>query len=141
MSEAELLQIAISASTAVLTVFSIFFALVSAYIVALYLFLNRAPICLRALAFFLVSTAFVFFAAMVWNYQYIGEGIHMAWKHLASRATGMETLGPPLIVRYVFIDGQTVGMWAGWIVGVVVYVALAYMTFFYGWKIPAQDPD
>jgi hypothetical protein len=141
MSESELLQIAISASTAVLTVFSVFFGIVSGYIVALYLFLSKAPLGLRGLAFLLLSVAFVLLGAMAWNFQYMGEGIHTAWKHLPSRATGMESLGPPLIVRYVFIDSQMLGIWAGWFVGVVVYGALGYMTFFYSWKLPERGFD
>jgi hypothetical protein len=141
MSEAELLQIAIGASTAVLTVFSLFFALVSGYIAALFFFLNRAPLGLKGLAFFLLSAAFVFFGAMAWNFQYMGEGIHTAWRHLASRMTEMESLGPPLIVRYVFIDSESLGILAGWMGAVVVYVSLAYMTFLYNWNIPAQNPD
>jgi hypothetical protein len=140
MSEAELLQIAISASTAVLTVFSVFFAMVSGYIVALYFFLSRAPFALRLMAFLLLTIAFVLLAMMTWNFQYMGEGIHTAWKHLPSRATGMDSLGPPLIVRYVFVDSRMLGAWAGWLVGLLVYGALVYMTFFYKWGLQARHP-
>ncbi len=108
MSESELLQISMSAAGTLLSVFSLFFGIVSAYIVALYFFLHQAPAALKLLAFLLLSLAFLVLAAMGWNLQYLGEGIHHAWTALPAKATGMDSLGPPLIVRSIFIDGRAV---------------------------------
>lgn len=133
MTEYELLQISIDAASTLLSIFSLFFGFVSAYVVALYLFLFRAPLALRFLAFLLLTLAFIFIAAMGWNLQYLGEGVHHAWAALKPKATGMETLGPPLIVRTVFVDGQLFTAWVSWAMGAVVYMLLAYLTFIYRW--------
>lgn len=133
MQESELLQVSVSAAGTLLNVFSLFFAVVSAYVVAVYFFLYRAPVALKLVAFLLLTMAFVFFAAMGWNLQYLGEGIHHAWSGLTNRATGMDSLGPPLIVRTVFIDGGMVTAWAAWSMGLIVYMLLIYLTFFYRW--------
>jgi hypothetical protein len=133
MTETELLQISISAASTLLEIISLFFGLVSAYIVALYLFLYGAPITLRLLAFLLVTLAFIFIAAMGWNLQYLGEGIHHAWAALSHKTTGLTTLGPPFIVRTIFIDGQFLTAWIAWGVGFSVYLMLAYLTFFFRW--------
>lgn len=135
MTEAELLQITVEASAAVLSLFSVFFGIVSAYVAGLYMFLNKAPLFLKLFAFLLLSLAFIFLGAMAWNLQYLGEGMHTAWKHIPTRMTGMESLGPPLIVRSLFIDARALSNCLGWVVGGVVYLLLGYMTFFYRWSV------
>ena len=55
MSEAELMQALIGSIQVVVSVFSMFFAIVSTYIAGLFFFLNRAPLSLRLLAFFLLG--------------------------------------------------------------------------------------
>ncbi len=133
MTESELLQISLDAASTLLSIFSLFFGFVSAYVVALYLFLYRAPLALRLLAFLLVTLGFIFIAAMGWNLQYLGEGIHRAWAALGTKTTAMETLGPPLIVRTVFVDGQIATAWLSWFMGAIVYALLWYLTFIYRW--------
>ncbi len=133
MTEYELLQISIDAAAALLSLLSLFFGFVSAYVVALYFFLYRVPLALKLLAFLLVTLAFIFIAAMGWNLQYLGEGIHHAWAGLRVKASAMETLGPPLIVRTFFIDGRVFTAWLFWFIGAMVYVLLWYLTFIYRW--------
>lgn len=133
MTENELLQIAVAAAGSLLNIFSLFFTLVSAYVVALYWFLFKAPRTLKFVAFFILTLAFIFIAAMGWNLQYLGEGIHNAWAALPNKATGMKSLGPPLIVRTVFIDGQHLTAWVAWGIGFIVYALLGYLTFLYRW--------
>ena len=138
MTEAEILSNAIQAAQATAAIFSLFLTIVSAYIAALYFFLNRAP-CLRTMAFLLVSIAFVALGALAVNMQYLGEGLHTAWLKLPQKATGMEVLGPPIVVRSLFLDGREAASWAAWAFGGVVYLALTYLTFLYRWPPrPAQ---
>ena len=132
MTEAEILSNAIQAAQATAAIFSLFLTIVSAYIAALYFFLNRAP-CLRTMAFVLVSIAFVALGALALNMQYLGEGLHTAWLKLPQKATGMEVLGPPIVVRSLFLNGREAAAWAAWALGGVVYVALSYLTFLYRW--------
>lgn len=136
MTEAEILQNAIQAAQAALSVFSVFLGIVSAYIVGLYLFLNTAPAGLRFIAFFLLSIALLALGALAWNLQYLGEGMHTAWQQLPQKVTAMQSLGPPLIVRSIFLDGRQIAAWTGWTVGLVVYISLFYMTFVYRWQRP-----
>jgi hypothetical protein len=138
MTEAEILSNAIQAAQATAAVFSLFLTIVSAYIAALYFFLNRAP-CLRTMAFVLLSIAFVALGALALNMQYLGEGLHTAWLKLPQKATGMEVLGPPIVVRSLFLNGREAASWAAWALGGVVYVALTYLTFLYRWpQRPSQ---
>ncbi len=138
MTESEVLSNAIQAAQATSSIFSLFLTIVSAYIAALYFFLNRAP-CLRTMAFVLLSIAFVALGALALNMQYLGEGLHTAWLKLPQKATGMEVLGPPIMVRSLFLDGREAAAWAAWALGGVVYLALAYLTFIYRWPArPAQ---
>ena len=92
MTEAEILSNAIQAAQATAAIFSLFLTIVSAYIAALYFFLNRAP-CLRTMAFALLSIAFVALGALALNMQYLGEGLHTAWLKLPQKATGWRFWG------------------------------------------------
>jgi hypothetical protein len=139
VSETEILQITVSLAETLLTVFSVFFGIVSAYVVALYLFLHEAPLILRTLAFFLLTMAFVVIAAMGWHMQYLSEGIHVAWTALQAKSTGMESLGPPFISRTLLVDGRVFTAWASWSLYGIVYVLLAYLTFIYRWPHSASS--
>ena len=139
MTEAEILSNAIQAAQATAAIFSLFLTIVSAYIAALYFFLNRAP-CLRTMAFVLLSIAFVALGALALNMQYLGEGLHTAWLKLPQKATGMEVLGPPIVVRSLFLNGREAASWAAWALGGVVYVALTYLTFLYRWPQRPSQP-
>jgi hypothetical protein len=134
MTEAEILQNAIQAAQAALSVFSVFLGIVSAYIVGLYLFLKSAPLGLKWIAFFLLTVALLALGALALNLQYLGEGMHTAWQKLPQKMSGMESLGPPVIVRSIFLDGREIAAWIGWGVGFSVYLSLFYMTFIYRWQ-------
>jgi hypothetical protein len=141
MTEAEILNSAIEGAQAALAIFSVFLSIVSAYIVALYWFLGSAPSGLRFIAFLMLSVALVTLGALSYNLQYLGEGMHVAWEALSAKSTGMDSLGPPLIVRSVFLDGREIASWAAWVFGAVVYLALAYMTFIYRWPKALTPKD
>jgi hypothetical protein len=141
MTENEILQNAIQAAQAATSLFGVFLTIVSAYVVGLYLFLNRAGLSLRLFAFFLLSLSLAALALLAWNLQYLGEGMHEAWSRLPEKMTGMDTLGPPLIVRNAFMKGGLLVTLTGWVFGSVVYVALAYMTFIYRWPKPDAVRD
>ena len=139
MTESDIIQAAIQAAQASTAVFSIFLTIVSAYLAGLYFFIYQAPLGLRLIAFFLLSISLVTLGALAFNLQYLGEGMHTAWQKLPHHTTDMETLGPPLIVRSVFLDGREAASLIAWALGAVVYVSLAYMTFVYSWPKRASD--
>lgn len=150
MSEAELLQLSFATNDAMMAVFSMFFAIVSAYLAGLYFFLNRSPGPIKVLAFGLLSAAFLFLGQAMAGIESRAKGIIAAWKTIENPVTGirdLEQLAIPLPLQFVIdnrqiaalsYDGFTVGSIMGWIVAASVYLALAYLTFFYRW--PQQVP-
>ena len=72
------------------------------------------------------------------NIQHVGEGMHNAWMKLPQKSTGLEMLGPPIVVQSLFLDGRVASAWTGWILDGVVYLALAYLTFIYRWPPRSQ---
>src|SRR5215475_10968585 len=136
MTEAEILANAVQGAQAATAIYSLFFAIVSAYIVGLYLFLNKAPSGLRFVAFVLLTVSFAVLGGLAANLQHLGEGMHNAWLKLPQKSTGMDVLGPPIIVQSIFLDGRVAAARAAWVLGGVVYIALAYLTFVYRWPAP-----
>ena len=151
MSEAELLQLSFVTNEAMMAVFSMFFAIVSAYLAGLYLFLNRSPMPIKVLAFALLTVAFVFLGQTMAGIESRAEGIIAAWKTIENPVTGihdLEQLPFPLPLKMVVrdtqiaslsYDGFTAGAIMGWIVALAVYLALAYLTFLYRWPVPRRD--
>jgi len=136
MSEAELTQQFFNAIDTVLSVFSLFFSLVSGYVAALYFFLARAPFMLRLAAFGLLSFGLVFLGGITMTVQNIQNGLFVAWGKLPTSTISVTQLRNPVAVALVLDHGwsmQEAGVAIGWFVAVCVYVALAYLTFIYRW--------
>jgi len=136
MSEAEVMQGMFSSIQVVISLFSTFFAMISAYIAGLYFFLNRAPVALKLLAFFLLSTGLVFLGGAAITQQRLQAGLLAAWAKLPSPAIAVDA-----VLRNPFPASlppgwslYDVGVNVGWLTGLCVYLALGYMTFFYRWK-------
>lgn len=145
MSEAEIMQGLFTAIGAVLNIFSMFFAIVSGYVVALYLFLARAPILLRLVAFGLLSVGLVFLGGTAAVVQRMQDGLFVAWAKLGSPLIDVVDLRNPLPLPELAMAGmsqQQLGVAIGWAVAIAVYAMLAYMTFLYRWpKAGPSDPD
>jgi hypothetical protein len=136
VSEAELLQGLFNAIGSVITIFSLFFTMVSGYLAALYLFLGRAPFALRLVAFALLSIGLVFLGGSVAVIQTVQNGLFAAWAKLPAPVVDLRELRNPLPVTLP--DGlpysqQQIGVGMGWATAVLVYVALIYFTFLYRW--------
>lgn len=140
MSEAEILAGLFTAIGTVLNIFSMFFAIVSGYVVALYLFLARAPLMLRLVAFGLLSVGLVFLGGTAAVVQRMQDGLFVAWTKLGSPLINVVDLRNPLPMPDYAMAGlsqQELGVAIGWSVAVAVYLMLGYMTFLYRWP----DPD
>ena len=133
MTEAEILENAIQGQQAGLAIFSVLLSVVSGYIGALYFFLGTAPWGLRFIAFAIFTFAMITLGALAYNLQYLGEGMHVAWQQVPSKMTGMDSLGPPLLVRSFFLDGRQLASLVSWAFGGLLYLTLGYMTFFHRW--------
>ena len=140
MSEAEVMQF--SSIQVVISLFSTFFAMISAYIAGLYFFLNRAPVALKLLAFFLLSIGLMFLGGAAITQQRLQLGLLAAWAKLPSPTIAVDALlHNPLPVSlapgWALYD---VGVNVGWLTGFCVYLALGYMTFFYRWRMDVAQP-
>ncbi len=135
MTEAEILNGLFSALQAIMTVVSLFFAIVSGYIAALYFFLGRAPFFLRSLAFSLLTIGLVFLGGTALVIQSMQEGLLTAWGNLSSPVIAVVDLRNPLPIQAnMELSQQQLGVGMGWAVGITVYLALAYLTFLYDWS-------
>jgi hypothetical protein len=136
VSEAEILQGLFSAIGSIITIFSLFFTMVSGYLAALYLFLNRAPVGLRLVAFVLLSIGLVFLGGSAAVVQTMQNGLFAAWEKIPSPAFSLQQVRNPLPVALSDVlpfTQQQLGVGIGWSVACSVYVVLAYLTFFYRW--------
>ena len=135
MTEAELMQGLIGSIQVVIGVFSMFFAITSAYIAGLFFFLSRAPLPLRLLAFLLLSVGLLFLGGSALIQQRVQEELFAAWTKLPSRTIAVEALRNPLSgVLPQGLSLQDAGVIVGWVTALGVYLALAYLTFLYRWQ-------
>jgi hypothetical protein len=135
MSEAELMQGLLSSIQAVLSLFSMFFAMISAYIAGLYFFLNRAPVALRLLAFTLLSIGLLFLGGAAAVQQRLQDVLVGAWSKLPAPTVSIDHIRNPVDLPLPYAWSlQDMGVAIGWATALSVYVALAYMTFIYRWK-------
>jgi hypothetical protein len=135
VTESEILQGLFASIQTVLSLFSMFFTMTSAYIAGLYLFLNRAPLVLRLLAFALLSIGLIFLGGSAATLQRMQEGLFAAWSKLPAPIISIAELRNPIAVQLPLpgISMQEIGVAIGWIAASSVYLALGYLTFFYRW--------
>ena len=120
----------------VISLFSTFFAIISAYIAGLFFFLNRAPVALKLLAFFLLSVGLAFLGGAAITQQRLQAGLLAAWGRVSSPAVAIgDVLRNPFAISLpAGWSIYEVGLIVGWLTALFVYLALGYMTFFYRWK-------
>jgi hypothetical protein len=135
MSEAELLAGLFSSLQTILTIVSLFFAIVSGYIAALFFFLARAGLFLRLLAFALLTIGLSFLGGTAAVVQSMQEGLLQAWGRIPNPVIAVDSLRNPMPVSGSLpLSQQELGVVTGWIIGVGVYLALAYLTFLHDWS-------
>ncbi|MGI9476443.1 MAG: hypothetical protein ACR2PI_07050 [Hyphomicrobiaceae bacterium] len=147
MTEAEILQLSFSANEAVASLFSIFFGMVSAYIAGLFFFINRAPATIKVIAFTLLTMGFLFIGQAMAGIEIRILGLVQAWTDLKQTATGITQLNNPILpipvrdmldgygVQVASYEGNRLGIYSGWFLSMLVYLALFYATFIYRWPV------
>jgi hypothetical protein len=129
MSESEISNQLLALSGLALSGLSVFFTLLSGYIVALYFFLHQAPLVLRLAVFFFLTLAFLYLAAYSRDMALHAQGLHAALEQLAARQP-LSAAGQALLAH----DLNSNLRWAN-IGGLgAIYLALFYLTFFYRWR-------
>jgi hypothetical protein len=134
MTEAEILAMRLGLTGLIISVVSVAFGMISAYIAGLWLFLRRAPLSLRALAFTLLSLGLLFMGIVMWGIHELLLGTDRAWFKLSKTATEFATFGGE---RPDYLQGLTIyqgGALLGLAAFVLIYVALGYLTFWYRWE-------
>ncbi|NWG70248.1 MAG: hypothetical protein HXY23_01375 [Parvularculaceae bacterium] len=135
MSEAEITEQMVMMMDLTLVGVSVFFSIVSAYVLALFYFLRRAPVGLRVTLFGFFSLTFAFLALFAAN----------CFSHAASLQTALIALGEQSALspvglaatRHNLADRSTLDQAIRsmtWIGMGLVYAALAWFTFFQQWR-------
>lgn len=145
MTEAEILQLSFAANEAVADLFAIFFTIVSAYLAGLFFFIGRAPLMLKTIAFGLLTFGFLFIGQAMSGIEMRILGLVQAWTALPSTVTGIVHLNNPTLPvpimdalhasghQIALYDGNRLGIYVGWGLSALVYLALFYATFLYRW--------
>jgi len=140
MSEAEILAIRNDVTGLVISVVSVSFGMISAYIAGLWLFLREAPISLRLLAFGLLSCGLAFMGALTAGLNGLLIGTDLAWAKLTTRASDIESFGdvrPPWLHGLSLYEASAA---LGALAFGAIYLALAYLTFVYRWPGATAGP-
>jgi len=136
MTEANIIELRLLAAGFIMSLFSVFFGVVSAYIAGLYFFLHKATLSLRLMAFFVLTMGFLFLGGMAVSISDIIEVLITTWDKMNIPLSSGETLRGWITRLGSNFQLYYVGAVLGWAVAFVVYLALAYLTFFYRWPTP-----
>ena len=133
MSEAEILSVRSDLAGLVVSVVSVSFGMISAYIAGLWLFLREAPIALRILSFVLLTSGLLFMGAFTWGLNDLLIGTDRAWAKLSNPATEISDFGD---WRPAWLCGLTLyqaSVALGSFAFSAIYLSLGYLTFVYKW--------
>lgn len=133
MTEADILTVRNDLTEIVISVVSVSFGMISAYIAGLWLFLKTAPFGLRALAFFMLTIGLAFMGALTAGVNDLMIGTETAWQKLPEKATGIVGFGsvaPDWLYGFTLYEGATA---LGALSILAIYLALFYLTFIYRW--------
>ncbi|MFA5952685.1 MAG: hypothetical protein WC807_20690 [Hyphomicrobium sp.] len=138
MTEADILSIRNELTALVVSVVSVSFTMVSAYIVGLWLFLKDGPFSLRAIAFALLTCGLAFMGALTAGVHELLLGNDRAWSKLGKNSVEIASFGGE---RPEYLQGLTLYEAAaglGLAAFAAIYLALAFLTFIYRWPL---EPD
>ena len=136
MSEAEVAAAFASFGQMFLSGLQAAFAVVSAYLVAVYFFLCRAPFMMRFTAFLFFSATLLTLALFMIGAARFGDGIYFAMQELKPKSALGRTVIELLNHQYAYAL-----LWISFAVGLATYVTLAYLTFFYRWPAVRASHD
>ena len=129
-----LAEVRAEAMGGVVQIVAILLTVVSAYATALYLFIARASFLMRFLAFFILTSGFLFLGFMTLAYRLVlaqledCPGIGCAPEGVS---TSVDLFGLMNIEATVLRDTSIL---LGFSVATLLYVILVLMTFFTGWR-------
>lgn len=133
MTEAEILSVRSDLAALVISVVSVSFGMISAYIAGLWLFLREAPFALRLLAFVLLTAGLLFMGSFTWGLNDLLIGTDRAWAKLTHPATEISGFGnwrPEWLGGLTLYEASVV---LGSFAFGAIYLSLGYLTFIYRW--------
>lgn len=133
MTEVEILTLRNDLTAIVLSVVSVSFAMISAYVVGLWLVLRRAPFALRMIAFALLTMGLVFMAGLTAGVNALLMGTERAWAKLPTNTieiSGFGNASPAYLHGFTLYEAAAA---LGGLAFAAIYFALMYLTFFYRW--------
>lgn len=133
MTEADILTVRNELTGIIISVVSVSFGMISAYIAGLWLFLKNAPFGLRALAFFMLSIGLAFMGALTAGVNDLLMGTETAWQKLPEKVTaipGFGSVAPDWLYGFTLYEAASA---LGACAFVGIYLALFYLTFLYRW--------
>ena len=132
MGEGELIGLSLQSTGSILSVVGLYFSIVSVYIGALHYFLNKAPFLMRLVAFTFFSSAMAFLGIMSIAVERTTSGVLAALHKLPAReAEPLPTNQYFGLDQFVSAGDVTIGVWAGWVMTLGIYLSLFYLTFSY----------
>ncbi len=129
MSEAEILSIRNELTGLVLTVVSVSFGMISAYIVGLWLFLKDCPLLLRCTAFALLSCGLAFMGGVTAGLNALLLGTERAWGGISKPATGIASFGAERPDYLLGLSLYDLSAAIGGLAFLTIYLALFFLTF------------
>lgn len=142
MTEADITEQMVMMMDLTLVGVSVFFSIVSAYILAIYYFLRRAPAGLKLTAFAFFTFTFAFLAIFAANTFSHAAALQTALVELGGRtelsAVGRTATKQSLADREALDHTIRFMTWFG--MG-TVYAALTWFTFFHRWRDAAPDQN
>lgn len=147
MTEAEVVEQLVEFTNILLAGVSVFFTVVGAYVTALNYFIGQAAFIARLVAFLFITVTLGMLAMVMVGAQFAHEGL-IARLYEIKETTGLSAAGRALLANsapeanvggVVSLDDAV--RFALWATAILVYLALAWMTFLHKWKsevVPVQ---
>lgn len=128
MTEADVITQMVEYQNILLMGVSVFFTIISAYLVAIWAFLRRASLNMRAFSFFFLSLIIAFLGRLGYGSALIHDGLVETLRQIAQTdglsPAGLAALGNAASGANAMIQNSM------FIAIIVVYIALFFLTFF-----------
>ncbi|MEE2524928.1 hypothetical protein V0U79_01000 [Hyphobacterium sp. HN65] len=133
MTEADVISLLVEFMHVLLAGITIYFSIVSAYIAGLYMFLARAHIFLKLVAFLFFSLIFFFLMQFNYGAGVFQRGLVDTLAELQASGVDLSAAGETALesARAGLNQKVRTVMWLG---SAATYAALFYLTFFHNWR-------
>lgn len=133
MTEADVIPLLVEFMHVLLAGVTIYFSIVSAYIAGLYVFLARAHVFLKLVAFLFFTLIFFFLMQFNYGAGVFQRGLVETLAELQASGVDLSAAGETALesARAGLNQKVRIVMWLG---SAATYLALFYLTFFHNWR-------